>query len=90
VILRTDSPGRSANAIYTIWKRKKTKTYFPTILDTMGMSQVADYMNRWLFRTGYIKDWEYSAEYAVAENMDLYEVRRKLSEIFSAGYIDAE
>ena len=83
MIHSSDQPGRSSDAIYTIWNRKKTKTYFPVIFSSWGLSQVQDHLNDWLFKTGYIKDWEYSAEYAVAVNVDHATMGSKLNEIFS-------
>lgn len=82
MIRHSDHPGRSAVAIHAIWSRKKTKTYFPVIPGNFGGSEVCDFLNDWLFKTGYIKSWEYEAEYKNSSDIDGYDMHKLLSEIF--------
>ncbi len=90
MISGSDQPGKSVAAIYAIWKRKKTKTHFPAIPGDLEAALLSLYLNEWLFKTGYIKDWEYDAEYALAEDLGHTGWTVLLDEIFSGETVDAQ
>jgi len=82
MIQATDHPGRSAQAIYMMWKAKIKPATFPKIPDTLVMADLQGFLNRWLFDTGYLNPQYYRATYERCEEINDDKAKTLLGEIF--------
>lgn len=61
---------KAVPAVYAIWKRRKTKPRLD-IDATTPCTEIDDRINESFFNKGFIKDWEYEAQYIVTPEASL-------------------
>ncbi len=65
-----------------MWKSKIKPATFPAIPEGMHTTQLPNYINKWLFDTGYLNSGYYRATYGQCEEPSEDKVRAMLGEIF--------
>ena len=77
-----DHPGRSAQAIHIMWTSISKGATFPAIPEDLGPHQYPEFINKWLFATGYLDSQQYRSTYENCAEISLDKARAFLHEIF--------